>query len=45
MIPSTSATTRWSSDGFLDSLRLCGDDRADACVAELHMSSDFAALF
>jgi len=39
------ASTRWSDDTFLDSLRLHGDARADACVAELNTSSDFAALF
>jgi hypothetical protein len=41
----TADPSRWSSDAFLDSLRLHGDALADTCVAELHTTSDFAALF
>jgi hypothetical protein len=27
--------SKWSDDAFLDSLRLLGDEPADACLAEL----------
>lgn len=41
----TRATSQWSDDAFLDMLRQQVDVAADECVAALHATGDFAALF